>query len=68
MYFLMPVSNIKAIGQLVMKILHFEDLWDTESVVTNAVVLVLGECQISIKTYLRGYLPSYEVVLQCIGN
>ena len=46
----------------------FEYLGDTESVVTNAVVLVLGERQISIATYLRGYLPSYKVVLQCIGN
>ena len=35
-----------------MKILHFEDLGDTESVVTNAVVLVLGECQISMATYV----------------
>ena len=26
------------------------------------------ECQISIATYLRGYLPSYQVVLQCIWN
>ena len=65
---LYPVSNFKAIGQLVMEILHFVDLGDTVSVVTNAVVLVLGECQISMATYLRGYLPSYKVVLQCIGN
>ena len=35
-----------------MKILHFEDLGHTESVVTNALVLVLGECQISVATYL----------------
>ena len=34
-----------------MKILYFEDLRDTESVVTNAVVLVLG---VAITTYLRG--------------
>ena len=35
---------------------------------SNAVDLVLGECQISMATYLRGYLPSYKVVWQCIGN
>ena len=35
-----------------MEILHFKGLGDTESVVTNAVVLVLGECQISIAMYL----------------
>ena len=29
---------------------------------------VVWECQISIATYLRGYLPSYQVVLQCIWN
>ena len=28
-----------------MERLHFKDLGDTESVVTNAVVLVFGECQ-----------------------
>ena len=47
------VSNLKAIGQLVMEILHFKDLGDT-SVVTNAVVLVLGECQITTPTYPWG--------------
>ena len=26
------------------------------------------ECQMSIATYLRGYLPSYQVILQCIWN
>ena len=36
-----PVSNFKAIGQLVM-----EDLGETESVVTNAVVLVLWDLQV----------------------
>ena len=55
-----------------MEILHFKDLGDTESVVTDAVVLVLGERQISIATYLGGegggYIASYIVVLQCIGN
>ena len=51
-----------------MVISHFKDLGATEGVVTNAVVLGLGECQISLATYLRAYLPSYIVVLQCIGN
>ena len=51
-----------------MEILHFEDLGNIKSVVTNAVVLVLGECQISMATYLRGYLASYKAALQCIGN
>ena len=36
-----------------MEILHFEDLGDTESVVTNAVVLVLRECQMSMATQLK---------------
>ena len=45
---------------------HTEE--DTEYVVTNAVVLVFGECQIVIETYLRGYLPSYKVALHCIVN
>ena len=37
------------------EILHFEDLGDTECrLATNAVVLVLGDYQISIATYLRG--------------
>ena len=58
----------KAIGQFAMDILHLKDLGDIESVVTNAVVRVLGEIQISIATYLRGYLPSYKIVLHCIGN
>ena len=35
-----------------MEILHFKDLEDTTSVVVNAVVQVLGECQMSIPTYL----------------
>ena len=51
-----------------MEILHLEDLGDTESVVTNAVVLVLGDCQISMATCLKVYLHSYNVSLQCIGN
>ena len=36
-----------------MEILHLKDLGDTESIITNAVILVLGECQISLATYLR---------------
>ena len=51
---LYPVSNVKAIARLVMDILHLKDLGATESVVTNVVVLVLGECQIAIATYSRG--------------
>ena len=51
-----PVSNFKAIGQLVMEILHFKDLGDTAIVITNAIVLVLRECQISIPTYIWGYI------------
>ena len=35
-----------------MEILHLRDVGDTASVVTNAVVLVLGECQFSIPKYL----------------
>ena len=46
-----------------MEILHFNDMGNTESVVTNAVVLVLGDCQISIATYPRGYLPSFKFAL-----
>ena len=63
-----PVSYFKAIRQLVLEILLFKDLRNTESVVTNAVVLVLGGCKLSMATYLRGYLPSYKVVLQCMWN
>ena len=44
-----------------MEILHFKDLGDTASVVTNAVVLVLGECQISIPTNLWE-ICHYEVI------
>ena len=52
-----------------MDIFYFKDLGDTECHLdANVVVLVLGECQISITMYLSGYLSSYKVVLQCIGN
>ena len=37
-----------------MEILHFKDLGDTENVVMNAFVLVLGECQIPMAKYPRG--------------
>ena len=58
MYLLMlyPCINFKAIEQMVMEILHFKDLGDTESVAMNAVVLVLAECQILMVMYLTGYL------------
>ena len=39
-----------------MEILHIKDLGKNR-VVAHAVVPVLGECQISIAMYLRGYLP-----------
>ena len=51
------VSNLKAIGLLLMEILHFEDfvgIQDLCCLAANAVVLVLGEYQISIATYLGG--------------
>ena len=53
-----------------MQFVVIDNFWyvPSESVVTNAVDQVLGECQISMATYLRGYLPSYKVVLQCIEN
>ena len=41
-----------------MEILHFKDLGDTASVVMNAVILVLGECQISIPTT---YVPLGDI-------
>ena len=56
------MQNFRAIGPLLIEILHFEDLGDTECrLATNTVVLVLRENQISIATYLRGYLPSYKI-------
>ena len=50
-----------------MQILHFKDLGDTANVVTNAVVLVLGECQMPIPTYLWGYLPSNKLHCNVLG-
>ena len=47
-----------------MKILHCEDLAATESVVTNDVVLVLGECQISMATY---FSEVSTLVYSCIA-
>ena len=63
----LPLYHIlkQMLKQLAMEILHLKDMGDTESVVTNAVVLVLGGYQMSMATYLRGY---HKVVLQCIGN
>ena len=58
------MSNFKANGPLVMEILLFKDLRDTASVVTNAVVLVIGDCQISIPTYLWGIST---VLYSCIA-
>ena len=40
-----------------------KDLGDTEcGLAANAVVLVLGECQISIATYLRGGGGAYNLI------
>ena len=63
----LPLYNIlnRTIGYGDIAFQRFEDI---ESVVTNVVVLVLGECQISMATYLRGYLPSCKVILQYIWN
>ena len=56
------VYNLNAIGSLLMEILHFEDLGDTECrLAANAVVLVIGEQQISIATTSGGYLPSCKI-------
>ena len=48
-----------------MEILHLKDLGDTASVITNAVVLVLGVLGVSFQYQHTsgGYLPSYKVVL-----
>ena len=67
-WYLTPVSNFKAIRQLVTEILHLTDLGYTESVIMNAVVLVLGEFKIQWQRTSGGYLPSNKVSLQCIGN
>ena len=58
-----------------MEILHFKDLGDTENVVTNAVVLVLGKCRISIPTYWGGggegggggIYPHIELYINILG-
>ena len=44
-----------------MVILDFKDLGDTESVATNAVFLVLGECKIKMATYLRVIYPRIKL-------
>ena len=63
-------NNIRAIEQLFMEILRFKELGVKESVVTNAVVLVFGVSNVNgnVPQGGGGYLPSYKVVLQCIGN
>ena len=38
---LYPESNFKAIGKLLLEIFHLNDLGDTESVVTNAVWVLI---------------------------
>ena len=48
-----------------MERLFFEDLGDTESVVTNSVVLVLGECQMSMAGILLDY---HGPVTRCDGG
>ena len=63
-----PVSNFKANGQLAMEIWHFKNLGNTVSVITNAIVLVLRVSYFNTNISLGGYLPSYKVLLQCIGN
>ena len=50
-----------------MEILHFKNVGDTESVVSNAVILVLGECQISIATYLRGIYHHIKLYYNALG-
>ena len=45
---------------------HWQFLGDTERRLAEK--KLCWECQISIATYLRGYLPSYQVALQCIWN
>ena len=55
-----PVSNFKAIGQLVMEILHFKDLGVTASIVTNAVVLVLREIYDFIECFTTTFLHTHS--------
>ena len=62
------VSNFKSLRQLLMEILHFKDVGDTERhLADNAFVLVLGECQISIATYLRGIYPHIKLYCNVLG-
>ena len=52
-----------------MEILHFKDLWDTESVVMNAIVLMLGECQISMANVPQGGIyPHVKLYCNELGN
>ena len=51
-----------------MKILHFEDLRYTESVVMNAVVLVLRDCQMPMAMYLVGSIyPHIKLYCNVLG-
>ena len=46
------VHNLKATGPLLMEILHFKDLGDTECrLATKSVVIVLGEYQIACTSW-----------------
>ena len=51
------VQNFRTIRQLFMEILHFKDLGDTENVVMNAVVLVLGVSNFNGKVPQGGIYP-----------
>ena len=57
------VSHLKAIGPLLMEIVHFEDFGGYKChLAANTVVLVPGEYQISIAKYLKGVsLPTYKI-------
>ena len=60
------VSNFKALGQLLMEILHLTGLEDTECrLAANAVMLVLGECHISIATTSGGIYPQQRCMAMC---
>ena len=54
------MQNFRAIGQLFMEILHFKELADTESVVTNAVYLVIAN--LVYASY--DALPLYQILKQ----
>ena len=59
-----PVSNFRAIGQLLMEIFHVEDLWDTESFgCERSCSSVWKVSNLNSNVHLGD-----KVVLQCIGN